>query len=306
MNFNQLKHFICVAELKSFSEASKHLSLTQPSLSTSIKKLEVSLGVKLFERNHKQLSLTVSGIFLLERGKILTCQFDSLKREICSKNSNQKTLTIAIDNKVLSVIIGKLIYDFSLSYPDVVVEQLNGNVTKMKNLLNKNELDALIKIKESQHSVEMTQTLFLQQYLLAVSKDHSWAKRKSISLKELDKESYIDRLKCSKRCYLHNLFARKSINPEFNYRIANEQVCNLLVANNMGVAVMPVQAHTSSAIEYIPFSDLNLTSRVELVWKPGNCSKALSKFRDFCISNNQYADTKSDQYRLHKGASPQP
>ncbi|EAY28674.1 LysR family transcriptional regulator [Microscilla marina] len=72
IEFKQLTVFISVAESLSFSKAAQSLSITQPTVSKHIKTLEDELGVALFVRNQKQLSLTFEGkVFLEEARKIL-------------------------------------------------------------------------------------------------------------------------------------------------------------------------------------------------------------------------------------------
>lgn len=64
ISFRQLRAFVEVATSSTFAEAAVNLHLTQPALSTSIKKMEQQLGGKLFERNTRNVSLTPEGEFL--------------------------------------------------------------------------------------------------------------------------------------------------------------------------------------------------------------------------------------------------
>ncbi|MGB1960803.1 MAG: LysR family transcriptional regulator, partial [Candidatus Puniceispirillaceae bacterium] len=61
MDIKQLKTFICVAETGSLSAASDRLRLAQPALSRHIKLLEHEIGVQLFERHVKGMTLTEPG-----------------------------------------------------------------------------------------------------------------------------------------------------------------------------------------------------------------------------------------------------
>lgn len=73
MELRELRYFWTVAEEKNFSRAAKVLHITQPTLSRQIKEFEEKLGVPLFIREKKQLSLTDEGYFLKERAtQILT------------------------------------------------------------------------------------------------------------------------------------------------------------------------------------------------------------------------------------------
>jgi len=73
----QLKVFESVARLNSFSRAAEELHLTQPAVSTQVKKLEEHAGNRLFEQFGKKIYLTPAGIELLEIGRAIIAQFDA-------------------------------------------------------------------------------------------------------------------------------------------------------------------------------------------------------------------------------------
>lgn len=67
MNLQQLTTFLSVAETGSFTEASRHLSLSQPAVSRQMAVLEQELGTKLFTREHSTIALTIGGKYLQEQ-----------------------------------------------------------------------------------------------------------------------------------------------------------------------------------------------------------------------------------------------
>jgi DNA-binding transcriptional LysR family regulator len=67
MELRHLRYFVAVAEAGAFSRAATRLGLTQPALSRQVRDLEVELGVRLFERAGRRVSLTSDGEGLLQR-----------------------------------------------------------------------------------------------------------------------------------------------------------------------------------------------------------------------------------------------
>ena len=82
MDIKHLQYFIQVTHFKSFTKAAEHLFITQPTISKMIKNLETELGVELFDRSRKQLTLTDAGRVVLEQAKLIDLAFNNLEREI--------------------------------------------------------------------------------------------------------------------------------------------------------------------------------------------------------------------------------
>ncbi|HWS49693.1 MAG TPA: LysR family transcriptional regulator [Microbacterium sp.] len=82
MNLEQLRGFVCVAELGHFTRAAEKLHLAQPSLSRQISTLEQELGAELFHRARGHISLTAAGETLLPRAQRMLAEAESIKDEM--------------------------------------------------------------------------------------------------------------------------------------------------------------------------------------------------------------------------------
>src|SRR3954471_5190086 len=69
MELRHLRYFVAIAEERSFTRAAERLWVTQPGLSTQIRRLESELGVQLFERHTRGVDLTAAGELFLERAR---------------------------------------------------------------------------------------------------------------------------------------------------------------------------------------------------------------------------------------------
>ena len=78
MELRNLRHFLTLAEALNYRIAAERLHLTQPALSRSITALERGLGVRLFDRDKRHVTLTAEGAELLERAREVLCDTDRL------------------------------------------------------------------------------------------------------------------------------------------------------------------------------------------------------------------------------------
>ncbi|MEY8700129.1 LysR family transcriptional regulator [Streptococcus ferus] len=92
MNFQQCRYVEAIAKTGSFSEAAKKLFVTQPNLSSSIKELEIELGVQLFIRSNTGARLTDDGYDFLKYAKRILGEVELLKERYQGSYKNSFTI----------------------------------------------------------------------------------------------------------------------------------------------------------------------------------------------------------------------
>lgn len=145
VNLNSLKIFLVVATSNSFLEASNKLYISQPAISKSINKLEEDLGISLFYRANKGVTLTSDGEILLKyvkdsRKLLLACE-----RMLSSNNSlDSGSIVIGAQSHIVRNYLLEKINNFRSLFPNVMFRIVDLSTLELIEGLEKHELDFVV------------------------------------------------------------------------------------------------------------------------------------------------------------------
>ena len=144
MHTRQLFHFLTITETGSISEAARQLGITQPAISRSIKQLEETLRVKLFERRANGVVLTQEGRVLARRVKLMNIEYQHALAEIVDLNQGLGgRLRIAAGPVWILDLLPPVIREFNEQFPNVRVSVISGGYAGQLEQLLSGELDAV-------------------------------------------------------------------------------------------------------------------------------------------------------------------
>ncbi len=188
MELRQLKAFIKIAEVSSFSLAAKELYTTQSALSQSLKKLEEELGTTLFNRNNHNVCLTEAGVELLPYAKRTIEDSDNcVYRMQDLKNMRCGTLNIGVTHS-FRIVTSDTVNIFLKQFPNIKLNFICRTNDELQNLLLHKEIDvALAFTPEITNDQIETHKLFEDKLCAIVSKDHHLASKEKVTLEEIAK-----------------------------------------------------------------------------------------------------------------------
>ena len=132
MELKQLRYFVHVAELGSFTRAAVFLSVAQPALSRQIRNLESDLGAKVFYRNGRGVELTTAGRHLIQHAKAIIDRTQRARNELLALNDEAIGSTVlGVPPTVGQFLTAPLVRIFRRRYPGValrVVEVYSAHV----------------------------------------------------------------------------------------------------------------------------------------------------------------------------------
>lgn len=185
MESKPLKHFVAVAEHQHFTKAAKALHIAQPALSVSIKKLEQSLGVELFRREERQVSLTDEGHILYEHAKRVLQQLEDAQLAIDELKGLEKgEVRLGAPSMMGSYFFPEVLMAFKSRYPHLKLTLVDAGTRSIRQMLLDGELDIGVINDENVPDDLETDHLLTSEMVAVVSKEHEFANQDSITFDE--------------------------------------------------------------------------------------------------------------------------
>ncbi|UCG20946.1 MAG: LysR family transcriptional regulator [Deltaproteobacteria bacterium] len=194
MDLHRLEVFCKVYELKSFSRGGKACMLSQPTVSEHIRYLETFLDVQLFDRLGRQVVPTRAGEILYDYAQRML----NLRREVTrtlemyrGKMSGELELggSTIPGQYILPLLIGK----FKQSFADIRIKLVIADTMNITNMVLEGSLElGVVGARMKNNKLEFDR-LFDDELVLAISPNHQWSERSSISLDELADAPFIMR-----------------------------------------------------------------------------------------------------------------
>ncbi|MBD2248799.1 LysR family transcriptional regulator [Nostoc sp. FACHB-888] len=124
-SLSNLLAFVRVAEAQSFAQASNDLGLSTSAVSKAVARLEADLGVKLFHRTTRSISLTSDGVQFYEGCQQLLGELDALEAEIQGNRATPKgQLTVSVPPSFGRVCLVSIIKEFTQTFPEISLDIL--------------------------------------------------------------------------------------------------------------------------------------------------------------------------------------
>ena len=143
--YDEIDYVYEVYKEKSFSGAAKNLFVSQPALSSSIKKTEARLGITIFDRSSQPIALTEEGKVYIEAAeKILAIKRGLTERLNDMSELKTGRITVSGENYISSFIYPKIIIEFKNKYSGIDIEMVESNSHDLQNRLFDESVDLLI------------------------------------------------------------------------------------------------------------------------------------------------------------------
>jgi LysR family hydrogen peroxide-inducible transcriptional activator len=282
MNLRALQYFVKLADLRHFSKAADACFVSQPTLSTQIRKLEEELGVQLVERSPRNIMLTPVGEEIAERTRLVLSDIDQIKAVARrAGDPADGSLSLGLFPTLAPYLLPHVVPLIRKRYSNLRLQLAEEKTEKIVRMLHQGELDAaLLALPISEDGLEM-EILFKEPFVLAVPANHALQEKSQISLDDLNGSELLllDEGHCLREHALE-VCALAGAHERVDFHATSMETLRQMVAADVGITLMPLLsvkppiAKTGNLI-FRPFTDPAPSRTIALAWRS---SSALSAF----------------------------
>lgn len=273
MDIRHLEYFMEVAKHLNFTKAANALHISQPSLSKTIKNMEEELGVPLFYRAFRQLELTDAGKALLHNAKKVLLAYEQLTSELNDVMELKKgEIRIGIPPIIGAAFCSNIISHYIDLFPLINVTLTEVGTKKIKDGIDDSSIDVGFVCNNPHYYKGVESIKILKDPLMLVAhQSHPLSRRKSITLKDLENESFImyrqdfslyDSI--IERCQTNGFF------PNIVCESSQKDFIIEMVEAKLGIALLPSQICKkleNETIRTIPFDNPEIFLELGMIWK---------------------------------------
>ena len=291
MDIKQISYFMAVAQEGSFSRAAEKLEVSQPTLSTAVKKLEEELGAELFYSFNRRQNLTDEGLRLKEgAAKLLEVYQETIENVKLSDYVGSGAVTLGLSPLFGACFFGDLIPSFSAAYPNIKINMLEDGANKIDELVEKGEVDLAVTLNTERTASFASCHFSTQRNVALLHKKHPLANAKSITVADLKEDSFaifnqdfILNRQIMSACHAAGFRPKIALlSSQWDFMVE-------LVSRNRAVSILPkpvLDKHPDPNVVCVPLMDSMKYWDIVLAWnKQKYMSKSCRLFLDYVKEN---------------------
>lgn len=271
MEIRVLRYFLTVVREESITKAADVLHITQPTLSRQLSQMEDDIGVKLFHRGTRKITLTNEGMLLRRRAEEILQLVDNTEKELVEQEEQiEGKITIGCGELASVQILSELIGDFSKKHPGVSYDIFTATADLVKEQMDKGLIDIGLLLEPVDiEKYEFIRLDTREKWVVLMRPDDELAKKESVTAKDLSKLSMILPRRLNVQSELASWFGDYYANLNVLFTSNLNTNGAVMVRNGLAYSVViegSVPFWNQTKITYRPLSP-ELTATCVLAWK---------------------------------------
>ena len=274
MNLRDLRYFIALAETRHFGRAAETCFVSQPTLSTQLKKLEEELGVTLFERAPRNILLTPAGEQILRHAKLALSHVSTMQ-EIAkhTKDPESASIRLGIFPTLAPYLLPHVVPKLRKRFPNLELLLIEEKTEILIHQLRDGRIDAAILAEPLVEEQFESMHLFTEPFVLALPENHPLSKQRTLGLGELEQQHLLllEDGHCLRDQALE-VCALSGASEKEGFRATSLETLRQMVAAGVGITLLPMLAvkppvPKSPYIRLLPFRNPAPTRGIALYWR---------------------------------------
>ncbi len=282
MNLRDLGYLIALADLRHFGKAADACFVSQPTLSTQIRKLEDELGVALVERAPRRVMLTAAGQDVVQRARRIVAEVEAMKAAARrSQDPASGTLRLGVFPTLGPYLLPHVVPALRERYPGLELLLVEEKSDVLLQRLRDGRLDAALLALPLHDEQLHAQFLFEEPFVLAAPRLHPLATRGGLRVDALSDETLLllEDGHCLRDQAL-DVCRLSGAHEKSGFRATSLETLRQMVAAGVGVTLLPALSVREpivqpAGIALVPFEGTPPSRRIALVWRK---SSALEGF----------------------------
>ena len=239
VTLHQLRLFNAVARHQSFAAAAREMHLTQPAVSMQIRELEETIGLPVFDRAGRNVSLTSPGEYLLVHARrVLAVLKDAEDTMAKMRGAQTGTLIVGMVTTAADF-LPRMLAAFLREHPGVDVRLVIGNRRSLVDLLHRNEVDLAVMGRPPRELDTRAEPFAAHPITVFAAPDHPLAREPRFPPERLANERFIVREEGSgTRAAMEVFFRERQLRPHYAMEVASNEAVRHAVSAGLGVAFL--------------------------------------------------------------------
>lgn len=272
MDFEQLRTFLEVCRLRSFSRAAEKLSVTQPAISAQIRTLENEVGARLFDRDGGKVTFTAAGkVFEPFAEHCLQCHNHIMVAVGELHRSPRGEISVSANEATSLYVLPSVFAQFKRQYSRVGLSIVRADRARtLESVLNRETDFGVVSLPLKDPRL-LVDPIHRDEIVLVAPKNHSLAARESVKFAEILQHQLLLPKQGRQRELIEDLFRSHDVHPRVAMEVESSELLKRLIVAGLGMGFLPRSNVTldekAGLLQVIRLEGVRLSRELALVFR---------------------------------------
>ncbi|NNF91473.1 MAG: LysR family transcriptional regulator [Boseongicola sp.] len=271
MEMGQIRYVLAAAKHLNFTRAAEECGVSQPALTKGIKALEAELGSAVFNREGRRIIVTGFGRSMLPHLQSIADEADATRALADNfRLLSQVPVKLGVQNTIGHLRLARFLAEFEQRHDGIELAVSEASQGALVTQLDEGVIDLAILTRNEAANEQCRLTpLYDERYVVVFPPGHRLGRSNAVTLGELSRENYVDRLACEMREMVMGVCESEGVELYARFRSEREDWVQAMVLAGIGFAFMPEYSVTLPGLIQRPLIEPEVSRSVVVAAMPG-------------------------------------